>query len=133
MPTVIYHRILVIDDQATIREIIADLLMEFELADRVEVARSVKEAQQALINHSWDAVITDMSLGDGNILDLIESLQQQGYAFPPILLISGFLYGQSFQRAKALGINHILTKPFIPTDLLDNMQQMFASDENAHA
>jgi len=124
------HAILVIDDQAAIREIIADLLMEFELADRVEVARSIKEAQQALINHNWDAVITDMSLGDGNILDVIESLQQQDYALPPILLISGFLYGQSLQRAKALGIKHILTKPFIPTDLLDSLQQIFTSDEN---
>jgi len=126
------HSILVIDDQAAIREIIADLLMEFELADRVEVARSIKEAEQALINHNWDAVITDMSLGDGNILDLIESLQQQDYALPPVLLISGFLYGQSLQRAKALGIKHILTKPFIPTDLLDSLQQIFASDENIH-
>ncbi len=124
------HAILVIDDQAAIREIIADLLMEFELADRVEVARSIKEAQLALINHNWDAVITDMSLGDGNILDVIESLQQQDYALPPILLISGFLYGQSLQRAKALGIKHILTKPFIPTDLLDSLQQIFTSDEN---
>ncbi|MDQ7000283.1 MAG: response regulator [Mariprofundus sp.] len=126
------HAILVIDDQAAIRDIIADLLMEFELADRVEVARSVKEAEQALINHHWDAVITDMSLGDGKILDVIESLQQQDYALPPILLISGFLYGQSLQRAKALGIKHILTKPFIPTDLLDSLQQIFASDENIH-
>jgi len=120
--------ILVIDDQAAIREIIADLLMEFELAGRVEVARSIKEAQQALLNHSWDAVITDMSLGDGNILDLIESLQQQGYAFPPIVLVSGFLYGESVQRAKALGIRHILTKPFVPTDLIDAVEQSLASN-----
>jgi len=125
------HCILVIDDQAAIREIIADLLMEFELADRVEVARSIKEAQQALINHNWDAVITDMSLGDGNILDLIESLQQQGHALPPILLISGFLYGQSLQRAKALGIKHILTKPFVPTDLLDNIQHLLAQEKSS--
>jgi len=120
--------ILVIDDQAAIREIIADLLMEFELAGRVEVARSIKEAQQALLNHSWDAVITDMSLGDGNILDLIEFLQQQGYAFPPIVLVSGFLYGESVQRAKALGIRHILTKPFVPTDLIDAVEQSLASN-----
>jgi len=126
------HSILVIDDQSAIREIITDLLLEFELADRVKVARSIKEAQQALINHQWDAVITDMSLGDGNILDLIESLQQQGHALPPILLMSGFLYDQPLQRAKALGIKHILTKPFVPTDLLDALQQMFASDKDTH-
>jgi len=126
------HPILVIDDQSAIREIITDLLLEFELADRVKVARSIKEAQQALINHQWDAVITDMSLGDGNILDLIESLQQQGHALPPILLMSGFLYDQSLQRAKALGIKHILTKPFVPTDLLDALQQIFASDKDTH-
>jgi len=126
------HPILVIDDQSAIREIISDLLLEFELADRVEVARSIKEARQNLINHQWDAVITDMSLGDGNILDLIESLQQQDHTLPPILLISGFLYGQSLQRAKALGIKHILTKPFVPTDLLDTLQQMLASDKDTH-
>jgi len=118
--------ILVIDDQAAIREIVAALLMEFELADHVDVVRSIEEARQVLMNNCWDAVITDMSLGDGNILDLIESLLRQGYTLPPILLMSGFLFDQSLQRAKSLGIKHILTKPFIPSDLLDHLQQMLA-------
>jgi len=120
------YSILVIDDQAAIREIVAALLMEFELADHVDVVRSIEEARQVLMNNRWDAVITDMSLGDGNILDLIESLRQQGCTLPPILLMSGFLYEQSLQRARSLGIQHILTKPFTPTDLLDNLKQMLA-------
>ncbi|MFQ5344774.1 MAG: response regulator [Mariprofundus sp.] len=122
------HCILVIEDQAAIREIVADLLMEFELADQVEIARSVTEAKQALMNQHWDAVITDMSLGDGNILDLIESLQQENFTFPPIILMSAFLYGESVQHAKALGIRHILTKPFVPTDLIDAVQQSVAAN-----
>jgi len=65
-----------------------------------------------------------MSLSDGNILDLIESMQQ-GYRFPPIVLMSGYLFGASSERASALGIKHVLTKPFHPTDLLDCIQNIF--------
>jgi len=121
-------RILVIEDQTTIREIVADLLREFELADAVEEADSIEQARKALTDAHWDVVVTDMSLSDGNILDLIESMQQQGYIFPPILLMSGFLYGESEQRAKKLGIHHILPKPFVPDQMIDCIQQMLATD-----
>ncbi|MDX8404933.1 MAG: response regulator [Mariprofundus sp.] len=121
-------RILVIEDQTSVREIVADLLREFELADTVEEAESSAQAKLALSNASWDAIITDMSLSDGNILDLIETMQQQGYAFPPILLMSGFLYGESEQRANKLGINQILAKPFEPNQMIDCIEQMLAVD-----
>jgi len=67
-------------------------------------------------------------LNDGNILDLIESMQQQDYVFPPILLMSGFLFGQSKMRAEALGIEHILLKPFVPGELIDCLQRVLAPD-----
>jgi len=117
-------RILVIEDQTSIREIVADLLREFELADAIEEADSIDQAQQALTDARWDAIVTDMSLSDGNILDLIKSMLDQGYAFPPILLMSGFLYGESEQRAKKLGIRHILAKPFQPNQMIDCVQKM---------
>jgi len=121
-------RILVIEDQTTIREIVADLLREFELSDAVEEAESLEQARKALTGADWDVVVTDMSLSDGNILDLIESMQKEGYLFPPTLLMSGFLYGESEQRAKKLGIRHILSKPFVPDQMIDCVQQMLASD-----
>ena len=57
-------RILVIEDQTTIREIVADLLREFELADAVEEADSIEQARKALTDAHWDVVVTDMSLSD---------------------------------------------------------------------
>ena len=124
-------RILVIEDQTSIREIVADLLREFELADTVAEADSLAHARQLLTDVRWDAIITDMSLSDGNILDLIESMQSHGYVFPSILLMSGFLYGESEMRAKKLGIRHILSKPFIPKKLIDCVQLMLESDRYA--
>jgi len=120
--------ILVIEDQTSIREIVADLLREFELADAIKEADSIQQARQALTDARWDAIVTDMSLSDGNILDLIESMQDQGYVFPPILLMSGFLYGESEERANKLGIHHIILKPFGPNAMIDCVQQMLASD-----
>jgi len=118
------RRILVIDDQASVREMVADLIREFELADKLELAQSIQQAQQALNDSDWDVIVTDMSLSDGNILDLIESMQQ-GYRFPPIVLMSGYLFGAASERASALGIKHVLTKPFHPADLLDCIQNIF--------
>ncbi|EAU55951.1 response regulator [Mariprofundus ferrooxydans] len=124
-------RILVIEDQTSIREIVSDLLREFELADTVAEADSIEQARQLLADACWDAIITDMSLSDGNILDLIESMQLQGYAFPPILLMSGFLYGESELRARKTGIRHILSKPFVPSKLIDCVQLMLESGRHA--
>ncbi|MDQ6993913.1 MAG: response regulator [Mariprofundus sp.] len=121
-------RILVIDDQTSIREIVADLLREFELADLIEEADSIQQAQQLLSEKKWDAIVTDMSLIDGNVLDLIESMAAQGAQFPPILLMSGFLYGESEQRAQSLGIRHIISKPFSPSEMIDSVQSLLDLD-----
>ena len=121
------RRILVIDDQASVREMVADLIREFELADKLELAQSIQQAQQALNDSDWDVIVTDMSLNDGNMLDLIESMQH-GYKFPPIVLMSGFLFGATTKRASTLGIKHILTKPFHPTALLDCIQNIFEGE-----
>jgi len=122
------NRILVIEDQSSIRELVADLLREFELADIVEEANSLHDARLAILSGQWDAIITDMSLGDGNILDLLESLKQQGHCLPPILLMSGYLFDQSQQRARSLGIAHILPKPFAPADMINSVLDMTGSD-----
>ena len=121
-------RILVIDDQSSVREMVADLLREFELADVIEEADSIETAKRALRKSSWDVVITDMSLGDGNILDLFESLNAPEVDFPSVLLMSGFLFGRSKQRAQSLGIHHIMHKPFLPNDMIDTVMQILGTD-----
>jgi len=122
-------RILVIDDQSSVREMVADMLREFELADVIEEADSIETAKRALGESSWDVIITDMSLGDGNILDLFESLNASDIDFPSVLLMSGFLFGRSKQRAQSLGIQHIMHKPFLPNDMIDTVMQILGTDD----
>lgn len=125
--------ILIIDDQAAIREIVADMVHEFELAEEIEAVRSLNEARVAIGRQPWHAIISDMSLADGNALDLFESLQQQGVSLPPILLMSGFLFDTMHEKADRLGIRHILNKPFLPNDLLDMVQQLLSAQSQPDA
>ncbi|MDQ7001736.1 MAG: HD domain-containing response regulator [Ghiorsea sp.] len=111
-------KILVIEDQPAVREIISEVIQGMHINIDIGQSSSLKEAEHALNNHHWDMIVTDLSLGDGNSLDLISTLLHQHISLPPIVLISGFLTDKYVQKAKKLNIEHILAKPFDPDVLL---------------
>jgi len=116
--------ILLVEDQTAVREIVADTLREFRLADRVETTDSLAGMRKSLLLTNWQAIITDMSLCDGNVLTLFEDAQWVNFSFPPVLLMSGYLSAIQITRAQDLGIRHILHKPFTPYQLIEMLQQM---------
>ncbi|WP_038247550.1 HD domain-containing phosphohydrolase [Ghiorsea bivora] len=117
-------KILVIEDQPAVREIISEVIQGMHIKMDIGQSSSLKEAEVALHEQSWDMVVTDLSLGDGNSLDLISTLQQKHITLPPIVLISGFLTDKHVQQAKSLNIEHILAKPFDPDVLLGCVQDV---------
>jgi putative nucleotidyltransferase with HDIG domain len=117
-------KILVIEDQPAVREIISEVIQGIHIKMDIGQSSSLKEAEIALHEQSWDMIVTDLSLGDGNSLDLISTLKQQHIILPPIVLISGFLTDKHVQQAKKLNIEHILAKPFDPDVLLGCVQDV---------
>ena len=118
--------ILIVEDQPAVREIISEVIQLLNIPMQLHEAASVKEAYGLLKEKSWDVMITDLSLGDGNSLDLITAIAQQDINTPPVILVSGFLSAVHMRQAKALGIKHILAKPFEPNVLLDHIQDVLA-------
>lgn len=117
-------KILVIEDQPAVRGIISEVIQGMHINIDIGQSSSLKEAEHALNNQRWDMIVTDLSLGDGNSLDLIATLLQQHVSLPPIVLISGFLTDKHVQQAKKLNIEHILAKPFDPDVLLGCVQDV---------
>lgn len=68
-------RVLLVDDDAHIRMVIAQELMADERTLLVAQAGSVKEGRKAIRQHAFDVMLVDMHLGDGEGLDLIDFMK----------------------------------------------------------
>jgi len=120
--------ILVVEDQPAVREVVSEIVADLGEDIRVHTAASIQEAREALDVRHWDGLITDMSLGDGNMLDLIEELKGKGEKIPPGILMSGFLSADRMAKALSLGIVHVMAKPFEPAMLQNCLRKMLFAD-----
>ncbi len=106
--------VLVVDDDAQIRQLAAKLLREHGY--RVSVARDGREMRQALDGAGIDLVILDIMLPGGNGLDLCREIRARS-ALPVIMLTA---LGTDTDRIVGLeiGADDYLAKPFNPRELL---------------
>jgi two-component system NtrC family sensor kinase len=107
-------RALVIDDDPILREFCAATLRRAGFA--VEALASTHEALDLLRARSFDLIILDLYLPDGDGLDLLEQMRERRIA-APILLISGGATVADAARAMRLGARGLLIKPFKAEEL----------------
>lgn len=114
--------ILVVEDQPVIGELICDLIKEMADHSVVFTATSISEARRIIDGQPIDGMVADLRLQDGIVFDLIEDLNHRNVKIPT-LLISGFLSTDKLEKAKHLGIEEILHKPFQPEDLKRGLER----------
>ena len=68
-------RVLLIDDDPHIRQVISQELMADERTLLVAHAGSFKEGRKAIRQHDFDVMLVDINLGDGQGLDLIDCMK----------------------------------------------------------
>ncbi len=124
-------QLLIIEDQPAVREVVAEIIGGLGLSVEITQVGSLQEARTVLLGQRWDGLISDMSLGDGNALELFENLIGDGMALPPTILMSGFLTSGRMQQASNIGIEHVLPKPFEPMVFLDCLSAMLHTDDEA--
>ena len=123
-------KLLIIEDQPAVREVVAEIIGGLGLDVEVSQVGSLQEASSVLVSQHWDGLISDMSLGDGNALEFFEGHVSEGLTLPPTILMSGFLTSGRMKQASALGIEHVLSKPFEPKMFLDCLTSMLENEEN---
>ena len=103
MPT-----ILIVDDDAVIREILFDLLSEKYECHTASVAQ---EALQYLDVEDYDAVLTDIAMPGLTGVELLRRIQDRGLA-TPVIVISGKGGEEDGKLLLHLGAFAYLAKPF---------------------
>lgn len=112
-PSLKGRRILVVEDELTLRKRIVALLMQEEA--HVQAAVTIADARQAVALTDFDQVLLDVNLPDGNGLDL---LREQ--VFPPetsVVIMTAQGGMETALEALRHGAADYLTKPFDPFEL----------------
>ncbi|RRV06152.1 sigma-54-dependent Fis family transcriptional regulator [Pseudomonas sp. v388] len=102
------QKILIIDDEPDIRELLEITLGRMKLETRS--ARNVAEARDWLARESFDMCLTDMRLPDGNGLELVQHIQQS-YPQLPVAMITAHGNLDTAIHALKAGAFDFLTKP----------------------
>jgi DNA-binding NtrC family response regulator len=103
------RRILIAEDSETTRKQLQTLL-ENDLEVQVDTAKDGTEALEALIEHSYSIVITDLKMPRVDGMQLIEEVQQRRLPVT-VIVTTGFGSIDEAVQAMRLGAYDFLTKP----------------------
>ena len=104
------HRLLVVDDEAVIRELFGIQLRREGYA--VSMADCAQQALEMLAAERIDLVLLDMKLPDMSGLDLLQKLRQTYSILDlPVIIISGAGHRDDIVAGLQSGANDYLTKP----------------------
>ena len=111
-------RILVVDDDAQVRELICAILAAYgyDIAE----ASNGKTAVRMYHEQPFDLVITDLVMPDMEGIELIGELRKIDQNVKVIAISGGFLTASDtyLKTAKLMGAKHTLPKPFDTDELL---------------
>lgn len=106
-------RVLVVDDNESVREFLVEVLTSwgpFEVDPcEVETAGSVRESTEMLVEGTYDLVLLDMILGDGNGLQVLEALRSHESP-PPVVVVSAYDPPDLREKCREMGAAAFLRK-----------------------
>ena len=108
-------KILIADDEPHLRRILISNLKQ-EHHEVVEAA-GVNDARSALAEHTFDAVITDQKMGDGEGLDVLASALETDPTLS-VVFLTAFATIELAVASMRRGAFDFITKPFVPEVLL---------------
>ena len=109
------QRILIVEDSATMRSLLAASLEELGSPVKIEEAVSGFEALRLLPREEFDLVITDINMPDINGLELVSFIKSNAkYAEIPLVIVSSEGSERDRDKGFSLGADAYLVKPFDP-------------------
>jgi two-component system, OmpR family, response regulator len=112
--TTLPPHVLAIDDDAAIRQLIAEYLGEYDL--RVTTVATGADMEKVLAEHAIDVVVLDLHLVGEDGMELAKKLRASSEI--PIIIVSGRKDEADRVMGLELGADDYITKPFSPRELL---------------
>jgi len=124
-PRPVAARVLVVDDEESIRDLCARVLSRAGYT--VITAPSGEDAVALLTREAFALVISDIRMPGISGLEVLERAKAT-YPEIRVVLITGFGTPQMLTRAQQSGADRILTKPFNPMELLAAVREILPQD-----
>ena len=126
------QRILIVEDSATVRTLLASTLEELEPPVKVIEASNGFEALRVLPRESVDLVITDINMPEINGLELVSFVKGNAqYRDIPLVIVSTEGSDKDREKGMQLGADAYVVKPFEPEALRDVAAGLLAGSESA--
>lgn len=127
-------RVLVVDDSATSRQILREVLGSFGF--EVEMAASGQEALNALhavspTERPYDLVMMDWNMPGMDGIEATRRIRTDDrlQKMPAVLMVSAYGREEVIRRAERAGVDGFLLKPFYPSILFDNIISILGSGD----
>lgn len=117
--------ILLVEDDSVLGEGLKTSLSKIY---NVKWANTLAQASQLIGSETFDLLICDLGLPDGNGMDLVEKIQTLSYK-PPVLILSAQGDPETRLKGYEIGIQEFVPKPFHLKELLLRIGHVF----EAHA
>ena len=126
-PAALRHRLLIVDDEESIRLLIARLLTSGMKAE-VQLAGTCEQALRLAQNYAYDTILLDLLMpGIGGYEVLKEIRRASANTSTPVLIVSVLSDAQTRERCLAAGANGYLVKPVERRALLDAVKALLAA------
>jgi DNA-binding response OmpR family regulator len=116
-----FRRILVVDDDVSIRELNTDLLIHSGYA--VDVAEDGAIAWATMQRNNYDLLITDQNMPKVTGLELVKKLRAAHMALP-VILATGAVPTDELNRHPGLQLAATLAKPYTTEQLLGTVREV---------
>lgn len=125
MPLSAASKILVVDDFATMRRIIRNVLRQLGY-EEVDEADDGGTALAKLRTGKFDLLITDWNMPNMNGLDLVKTLRaDDALRKLPVLMVTAEAMKENILEAVRAGVNNYVVKPFTPEIMKEKIGKIF--------
>ena len=125
MPANPNMKVLVVDDFATMRRIITNVLKQLGYENIFEAEDGTK-ALQVLETEQIDFVITDWNMPQMSGLDLLKAIRaSEDKKEIPVLMVTAEAMQENIIKAAQAGVNNYIIKPFDAKTLAEKIQKIF--------
>ncbi|TAF13495.1 MAG: DNA-binding response regulator [Alphaproteobacteria bacterium] len=114
-PPPLLHHILVVDDDARLRSLLARYLGEHGWL--ITCARDAEDARAKMAYFTFDLMVLDVMMPKETGVEFTKSLRSQGSTIP-IVMLTAMSEGHERVQGLEVGADDYLTKPFEPKELV---------------
>ncbi|MBI5212743.1 MAG: response regulator [Nitrospirae bacterium] len=124
--TISTYKILIVDDEATTRDLISSVLSS--KGHRCETAVDGAQALDRALAETFDAVITDIVMPEMDGITLTREVLKINPSLP-VMVITGFSDEHYYEDSVNAGASDFINKPFSVAELLARFQKMMRDHE----